>query len=1449
MKDYKIITITNPYSRKTKRVVRILASCLIAIQIIVAIPTSSVVAASPSTASDISLMIPESFSASQTPEFTLTQKLSVSEKIVNRILQLIRADQSLRQVSITDPQGVVVYNEPFVGESLNVHLNLPSFIPGKYIVKVNDQVMDDFSWGVLAVNPHKSLYKAGEKANLAFAVLDAKGMMVCDARLTLTIKNPDGKETTLSTDNGQITVNGACSLHAYTTEPDYEALYQTTTIGAYTLSLTAETKDGTHSLTDSFAVEKNPQFSIERRMATRLFPTAPYPSTIVLTAREDFKGTVVETVPQDFAVSAGATGTVSYSSVKAEKDWQRIYWDVSLKKGQSVTLGYTFDPPDTSPDFFLAGPLVLKNSLGMTTFSEQRQWQMANDAPSQIVDGAAATGTSYGGHRRVIRTTHGSNSTRTFAAVNNGADQVLYFSDDPDAASPTWNSTLTYKAGITLRVADMVWDETNDVLYMCYARGTLSDATNTDVFYRRVSGLGDATPTLGAEQTVFDGNTGSTTYNDCHIEIAGDGGTDKVVIVTNAGTAGGVTSSMVVRAGTLNSDTPTFTTEYTIKSWTATQGTGAAAIGRVNTNKLVLLYYDSADMVAVRHDDAAAIDASSGWDALDGTDNSQTTLSTDGPPGSQAITTGSVVGDFDSDTVWFGWLDTGNDIQTIRWSGSTLDTQLEAAALASSTIGPAMTTDGTTLYIVYRSIADATQVALQTRPMNDGLSAWSGTEIILDDVGTESVTYPNVPKKLYQGKLDLLTTSDTSFLIRHASGYQIKGNAYQQSGSSTYEGTTVWDKCDGTTTNVSVSIAGGTKYSTWCDSTTGEYSFVLPQPAATDSDITVFLDADATMVNGLVGHWKMNEASWNGTTDEVIDSSSNSFDGVRTGNATTTTGQYDNGGTFDGNGDYVTVLDAPALRPGNGSWTMSAWINATNVDQTGVILGKFNIGTGEGFGLTIVADVAANPGKKISLSYQSATGGDARNAITNADVVDGNWHHVAAVLDKSADAIALYVDGAAVAKTDVTSGSWPTIDNTDSFIIGSLAVLYHYSGLMDDMRVYNRALTANEIDFLATYDATDGSGIKGAAFTHNADAITDITGLSLYHNRSIIRSESSTAITNADINTYDQTADLDIPLSSDGTDVTADAGTKINVNTGDTYTPGGNVTTPKLHVRGTYTGASETLTLTGSGSSSSCDDTLTNIRPLCIDGGTFTPTSNTTLFTGSSASLIQNATYNTLRIEPSANSITHTLMAGTTTANGNITFGNGTNTGVTVTAAANSSTLTANANITIAANTTFVANGSNTTTVRGNWTKTGSFTHSSGTVAFSGADSSTQTLTGDTTFHNFTASTAGNTAGRTLQFTGSSTTTVAGTWTIAGASGKVLTLQSSDTNSWNISPTAASVDYATVSRSTSDLAICATHSTDGNNNNANWTFTAGASCTPNTNFNFEGVNMEGININ
>ncbi|MCK4944876.1 MAG: hypothetical protein KAS59_01270, partial [Alphaproteobacteria bacterium] len=140
-------------------------------------------------------------------------------------------------------------------------------------------------------------------------------------------------------------------------------------------------------------------------------------------------------------------------------------------------------------------------------------------------------------------------------------------------------------------------------------------------------------------------------------------------------------------------------------------------------------------------------------------------------------------------------------------------------------------------------------------------------------------------------------------------------------------------------------------------------------------------------------------------------------------------------------------------------------------------------------------------------------------------------------------------------------------------------------------------------------------------------------------------------------------------------------------------------------------------------------------------------------------------------------------------------------------------------NVTISGAGKLNANGYNLT-INADFNNTGTFTHSSQTVTFAD-NTQVSHIYGDTTFNNFTCTTAG----KALQFEAEKTQTIAGTLTFTGESGNLITLRSiSEGTQWNIDPQGTrDVDYVDVKDSYNihTTAIMAFHSLDILNN-INW---------------------------
>ncbi len=200
----------------------------------------------------------------------------------------------------------------------------------------------------------------------------------------------------------------------------------------------------------------------------------------------------------------------------------------------------------------------------------------------------------------------------------------------------------------------------------------------------------------------------------------------------------------------------------------------------------------------------------------------------------------------------------------------------------------------------------------------------------------------------------------------------------------------------------------------------------------------------------LIAWWKFDESD-----GDIAYNSLGKFDGVLNGDPQWWPNDGVNGGvlSFDGTDDYLStpfVID-PALD----SFSVFAWIKGSAPGQ--VILSQ------EEGANWLMAD-PTDGALRTDLREPETTGRNASPAgpplISTAVITDGNWHRIGFVRDGS-DRI-LYVDGVEVAR-DTAAG----LESSEGgLIIGAASPLESgsfFSGLIDDVHIYDKALTAEEI--------------------------------------------------------------------------------------------------------------------------------------------------------------------------------------------------------------------------------------------------------------------------------------------------------------------------------------------------------------------------------------------------
>jgi GH18 family chitinase len=245
--------------------------------------------------------------------------------------------------------------------------------------------------------------------------------------------------------------------------------------------------------------------------------------------------------------------------------------------------------------------------------------------------------------------------------------------------------------------------------------------------------------------------------------------------------------------------------------------------------------------------------------------------------------------------------------------------------------------------------------------------------------------------------------------------------------------TTVVNQSGITTTSYTASgLSGSTTYYWRVNATNG---------GGTSAYSTAWSFTTAAAPSGLVAAYSFNEGSGNAVTDY----SGNGFTGTISGATWTTSGKFGNGLVFNGTNAKVTVSNATLLQLTTGM-TLEAWVYPTTV--------------GGGWRDVIMkgADdyyLVTNP------SGAPATGSDALGStLSGPSALTANtWTHLAATYDGTT--LRLYMNGTQVVSRSQT-GSMQTSTNPLQ-VGGDNAFGQYFAGRIDEVRIYNRALTQAEI--------------------------------------------------------------------------------------------------------------------------------------------------------------------------------------------------------------------------------------------------------------------------------------------------------------------------------------------------------------------------------------------------
>jgi hypothetical protein len=238
--------------------------------------------------------------------------------------------------------------------------------------------------------------------------------------------------------------------------------------------------------------------------------------------------------------------------------------------------------------------------------------------------------------------------------------------------------------------------------------------------------------------------------------------------------------------------------------------------------------------------------------------------------------------------------------------------------------------------------------------------------------------------------------------------------------------------------------------------------------------------------SNLVGWWKLDESSGTSAADSA---------GSNTGTLTNGPVWQPIGGKasgaldFEESSEQYISLGNPAALQITGSLTIAAWIKPESHhggSADDYVVSKHNYGGSCGYALKGSEDCGS---QRIQLVINSASNCSAQAQLCGSTILSNNtWYHVAGVYNATAQTMSIYVNGV-LDNGNLIEGSVPAsiFNSTANALIGTdyssgVASTYDdFDGLIDDVRIYNRALSAADVAALYAATRSDCSNPSGVA--------------------------------------------------------------------------------------------------------------------------------------------------------------------------------------------------------------------------------------------------------------------------------------------------------------------------------------------------------------------------------
>jgi hypothetical protein len=226
---------------------------------------------------------------------------------------------------------------------------------------------------------------------------------------------------------------------------------------------------------------------------------------------------------------------------------------------------------------------------------------------------------------------------------------------------------------------------------------------------------------------------------------------------------------------------------------------------------------------------------------------------------------------------------------------------------------------------------------------------------------------------------------------------------------------------------------------------------------------TLAAHAQSFLTNGLAAYYPFN--------GNANDASGNGINGTVNG-ATLIPDRFgiaNSAYSFNGTNNYISFATVPTTNVDD--WTMTAWVQPASLPEFGIAvsIGYDDAVYGDGYSFGISGDPAGTSGSQLFALYGGISWYEQGFNFTSTS----QWYQV--VILRSAGVLSSYVNGVLISTGIGITPRVPT-----AFRIGSNNGYNYFNGSIDDVRIYNRALSSTEVAQLYTYEG--GRGVYPVSF-------------------------------------------------------------------------------------------------------------------------------------------------------------------------------------------------------------------------------------------------------------------------------------------------------------------------------------------------------------------------------